>query len=403
MSRVLFAGLMVIGLFASNPAGAQDAPPMPLSEALARAQELLDAGDVENARRMITRALERDTGNPDVLLLDARIAEAERDIDRAEKRYLAVVRLVPNNFEANFGLGKIYERAKVPRQAIPYFERARDHSTTATPKQRSELFQRLSNAYRRDGKKPEALNAARFAIESDPDNFDAWRQLVEQQVWLKDWVNAVENAQRLVARAMDYVARERGTAAAYTELYRAYDTMIGAMRLYFQTLFLVNPDGSRSERVTPGNERVAAQILSQLADLRIMQIEVRDKLEFFELSELTARGLTYQPDYVPLLLQHGLLLRNTGRFSEAQDVFVRILSIDPDQADARAELELLGQLAAAAAPPPVGEDVTPTTSPVEDIPEILLGPLPGEEIEPLPDQEPPSEEPQSETPPAATP
>lgn len=69
-------------------------------------------------------ALDRNPGNSHALLGLANLALGKNDFKSAEARLLEVLKLDPDDFEANFNLGALYVQSLVqPAKAIPYWQR----------------------------------------------------------------------------------------------------------------------------------------------------------------------------------------------------------------------------------------------------------------------------------------
>ena len=81
-------------------------------------------GDFRRADDLATKALSLDNEYPDALLLKARILAMKGESTMAQEMMERVCRIAPNNPEAHFQLGIMFDNKKLHREAVEQFERA---------------------------------------------------------------------------------------------------------------------------------------------------------------------------------------------------------------------------------------------------------------------------------------
>lgn len=317
-----------------------DVATMSIPTLLHEARAALEAKNGLLAKSMVQAVLDRDEGNVDADLIDAEIAVLEGDNDRARKRYLEVVAVRPDDFDANLGLGRIYLRSKVYRQAKFYLERA---EPVAPQDRAAELLTLLAKAYRGAGYVANALDAAEHAVQVDPESIAAWQYLVQLRTQSEDYQKAMQDSDKLVELARRKAIEQPSDRDTIEQLYGAYQTQLSVLRAHHQTLYQPSRDGkTMTDKLLPGLEKQAAEDLRRIVDLMIVQAELVRTIGYFEIRKVAERAVQYDPTNVNVQIQYGLLLRNTSEFTKAREAFEKVLAIDPQNAEAHRQLASLG-------------------------------------------------------------
>ena len=128
-------------------------------------------GDNRSALKYARQAMTLQPEDPMAHLLTAWLAGSEDDRETAEREYLKVLELTPDNPEALYWLGTLYSDSRRHREAEKLFKRL----TVADPGAVS--FYHLGNFYQRLGRKEEAIFALKTALKKAPDFTDALDEL----------------------------------------------------------------------------------------------------------------------------------------------------------------------------------------------------------------------------------
>jgi tetratricopeptide (TPR) repeat protein len=124
-------------------------------------------GDSRNALKYARQAMALRPEDPVPHLLTAWLAGSDDDQETAEREYLKVLELTPDNPEAIYWLANLYFDNQRHREAENLFKRL----TTAD--QSAVSFYHLGHFYQRLGRKEEAIAALSTALKKDPDFTDA--------------------------------------------------------------------------------------------------------------------------------------------------------------------------------------------------------------------------------------
>ncbi|MDR2934887.1 MAG: tetratricopeptide repeat protein, partial [Candidatus Adiutrix sp.] len=124
-------------------------------------------GDGRKALKYAMEAMALEPEDPRAHLLTAWLAGSENDRETAEREYLKVLELTPDNPEALYWLGTLYFENRRHQEAEKFFKRL----TSADPGAAS--FYYLGRFYLRLGRKEEAIGALNAALKKDPDFIDA--------------------------------------------------------------------------------------------------------------------------------------------------------------------------------------------------------------------------------------
>ena len=335
---------------------------MSMGELLRAAQQAFEAKEYFTAKAYAEEILRREESNVEALLIDAKIAEEERDVNRVRERYLAVRQVQPNEFEANYGLGKIYVRKKIYRQATFYLESA---IAVAPPEKASEVFVQYALAKRGMSKLSEALEAAIQAVQLDRESLEAVQLLVTLQTEANNFEQAILAGQALVQLSTSKAKEESGNVEGVQRVYAAYESLRRAYAKYLVRLYQAESSGTVTDQLVPGNEHDAAVVLSRIVDIELLQTELRVKLSHFDILTRAERAVGYDSTSIPALMQFGLLLKSTSQFDKARRAFERVLELKPDQAEALRQLSTFGPGGATSQPSDALELTPPLVPPVE--------------------------------------
>jgi tetratricopeptide (TPR) repeat protein len=128
-------------------------------------------GDNRTALRFARDALALAPEDPAGHLLIAWLAGAEDDQETAEREYLKVLELNPDNTEAMYWLGALYFDSRRHQEAEKIFKRLVKAEPSAVS------YYRLGHLYHGLGRTKEAIRALTTALEKDPDFPDALDEL----------------------------------------------------------------------------------------------------------------------------------------------------------------------------------------------------------------------------------
>jgi tetratricopeptide (TPR) repeat protein len=326
---------------ASQPAITINPETMSIPELLATAEQLYSLGALQQGAKLVDVVLQKDPKNVDAILLAAQAAEMRGDTHTARDYYLRVLKDVGNDFRANFGLGRAFLNSGVPRQAVAYLEQA---VKLAPPQRLGEALTMLAAGYRRKGERALAIDAAERAIRESPQNFEAWQVLVAARVESGQFDRAVADSQRLVELAMSAWRTDMTQLPLLQRLEAAYEVRVATLRQYFRTLHRRNAAGGYTDELLPGREHEAAEVLTQIIQTILQQVTAQTLRTRHELVVYAQKAVEYDQRNPTTLLQYALLMREIGRYGEAEGVCARILEIDPSHSAARQQLQELTAL-----------------------------------------------------------
>lgn len=326
---------------ASAPAGRAG---MSVSEMLAEAERLVGEKRYEQAQPLVTTILAEDKSNLLALSLSGEIYENLNQREAARAAYNAAREIQPNDFRANLGLGRLYVGSNFGRQALHYLEIA---EPVCPPERKSELYLLMARAQRAAGSATKALEAIQKAIEADRSNYQAWQYATLLLTEAEDFDRALVATQQLARLAEIELARDLGNVEALQRLNTAYEARLSVLRAYHQRLYERNVDGSYSDRLIPGTEKSAAAMLQAVIETMVLQAELRRTYAYHQAIPLAEKMVQYDPDNAANWMQLALLYVNTAQNARAAETLRKVLELEPDNAQAREQLE---RLSAAPAP-----------------------------------------------------
>jgi tetratricopeptide (TPR) repeat protein len=329
-----------------------------IPELMSAADRARQAGRFTDAINLLNVVVQRtqDQTNIDVLRMLGDIAWDMGNAEEARKQWTLVKNVQPSDFGANWGLGRIWLRSGVPRQALGYFETAKTVIPSDKPELQPQVLLGLAQAYAGSTYPRKAVETVQQVLELDPQNLDAWYMLAslraQAAVTLDDFNEALSDASQLVAIAENDVKIHGLTPERLQRLAKAYElkraVLTGCGRVFFEP----NPDGRLSDRLLPGMERTAARVFSILVDTWMRQADLERTMEHFRILQVAAKAVEYDGGTDPeTLLKLGSLQAATGQLADAIETLRRVLVLDPANVAARQQLDALQQQTPAATGP----------------------------------------------------
>jgi tetratricopeptide (TPR) repeat protein len=152
---------------------------------------------------------------------------------------------------------------------------------------------------------------------------------------------AMQNATATVELVKAQLAQQPPTAAGLNELQQAYASQYGVLEAYLLTLGERTAAGQPTGRLLAGREREAAAGLKEMADLRVIQAQVAHTMQYFEVLAHLQQAVQLVPDDPQYWLEYGLVLLQVSHPEKAAQAFKKVLELDPDNAEARRQLDRL--------------------------------------------------------------
>ncbi|QOJ14221.1 MAG: tetratricopeptide repeat protein [Planctomycetia bacterium] len=299
---------------------------------LSRAAGLIEEKKYNDAKGLLGAVLARDAESVPAKVFLAQIAEATNDFTAAREYYRQILGSQPNNFEANFGMGRAYLAARYWRQAPFYLEIA---SKVAPEDRVAEVYTLLATAYQGERRTDKALEAAEFAVRRDENSFEARAALVALLVDSKKFDRSVEEAQRLVGLAEETRQRTPGSREMVQRLNAAYETLIRALTEAHNDLYERNARGEPTDRLTAGREARAAELLQSTAVYLVAQADVRRLLALYQPIVLAEKAHEYSPRDVPTMLLLAQYYRETAQTEKAVEMCRKALEVEPQNVRAQ--------------------------------------------------------------------
>ena len=319
----------------TQPAGGQSVE-LSLDELVKRGEALLAAERLEEAYAYLQAALRRDPQFLPALLLDADLAWKRGDLEHARQRWLEVLRIQRGDFRANFGLGRYHARHQSWRSAMFYLEAA---LKVAPADRKPDVLMELAQAYRGVGDRARARDAARQAAELAPESLEARGLYVSLLLESGELDEAVVQAEKLVELALNLAKRNHYSIESLRQLNNAYSQQIQVLRVHYQQLNERNPDGSYTDRILPGKQRQAAEVLSRLIDVYASQQELQRVLAAYDMATLFAKRMVeLDPGNPDAWRKLARLQRQALQFADAAGSYQKVLELRPDDPQARSAL-----------------------------------------------------------------
>ncbi|MBK8914041.1 MAG: tetratricopeptide repeat protein [Phycisphaerales bacterium] len=293
---------------------------------LSRVAGLIEEKKYNDAKGLLGAVLARDAESVPAKVFLAQIAESTSDFTAAREYYRQILGSQPNNFEANFGMGRAYLSARYWRQAPFYLEIA---SKVAPEDRVAEVYTLLATAYQGERRTEKALEAAEFAVRRDENSFEARAALVALLVDSRKYDRAVEEAQRLVGLAEEVRQRTPGAVDKVQRLNAAYETLIRAMTEAHNDLYERNARGEPTDRLTAGREARAAELLQSTAVYLVAQADVRRLLALYQPILLAEKAHEYSPRDVATMMLLAQYYRETSQAEKAVEMCRKALEVEP--------------------------------------------------------------------------
>jgi tetratricopeptide (TPR) repeat protein len=350
----------------AQPPAVRSPADMSIPELFAVGQQYRAARRYNEAVNVFRLILERDPTNIDALRVLGDIFWETKNAELAKNSWLRVRELQPNDFIANFGLGRLYLEQGVYRQAMSYLETAESVVPAYPPELEGQVLVGLAQAYRGAGRREQAIETIKRALERAPNSFEAQYVLVMLQTEVairektgEDFDRALVEAQKLVQIAGSDLQAGGTTPERVQTLQLAYQAELQVLYAFREMLFERNPDGRLSDRLLPNMEKRLAAIITRIVDVMLRQADLERTMAHFKILELAAAAVKYDGGTNPsTLLDLGLLQKQTAQWQSAVETFQKVLELDPGNEVARRELDALQmRLPAPASTQPVG--VTP--------------------------------------------
>lgn len=330
---------------------------MSVSELLDLAGLFRQLRQYSNAIALISNVLRADRNNIEALRLAGDIAWDMQDAEQAKKYWDLVTRIQPNDFAANWGLGRLWLRSGQPRQAMGYLETA----MTVVPPDRTDLQAEvriiLAQAYGAMRDFGPAIETVQQALELDHQNLNAWSVLTtlraQDAVTLDDLNEALAAASQLATIAESAIETNGMTPEGLQTLSQAYALKLRVLGSYENVLFERNADGTPSDRLLPDMDQTAADINIAIVDTWMKRVDLQRSIDRFQILEFAKTAAGYAGGTRPeILLRIGSLQVATGQFADATETLERVLELDPANEPARQQLEALLQRQPTSAPAP---------------------------------------------------
>ena len=318
-----------------------------MSAYIAWAESRRAAGEYEKATEALQAILKREPSNVDALRLMGDIAWDQKEAEEAKKWWLAVRQIQPNDFGANWGLGRMYlQQRRSARAATQYLETARSVVPADEPDLQTEVSLMLAQAYAGDRKTRQAMDLVRQVLSVDPEDYDANYLQVALRTNVAqtedEYDQALSDAKRLIGIVQRELETDGVTREGVQRLMTAYQTELQVLSSLGNVLFERNADGTFSTRLRPGKEQRAASVISETVDVMIRRADVQRMLAYFDIAEIAAKAVEYDGGTnARTLMDLGLLQKATGQNALAIITFTRVLDIDPLHKEAARQLDEL--------------------------------------------------------------
>lgn len=360
---VAFGGAVSTSGQTATPPGQINVQDMTITDLVVAAERLREAGRTDEAVQLLGVVLSRDRDNKEAHGMLGDIYWESGEPLKAREEWEAVRKLHPNDFGANFGLGRLKLNSRSYRDVMYYLEIA---ERVAPPDRLAEVLVPLAQAYGQSSEYEKAKDAIRRAIAKEPDNYEAQyvltgiASLSAQQS--EDFDQADIEAQRLINLADEKLKVDGVTLEGAQRLYGAYEMRLNVLRGYHAVLFQFNADGTRSDKPVEEFREQLASVVSRVVETMLKREDARRTLSYFDVVDFAKKAVEFdRGTNKDSLLTLARLQERTGDIAGAVESFGRLLEIDPENQAAIRALETLPPSAAeameppASAPTPAGE------------------------------------------------
>ncbi|MBL8880492.1 MAG: tetratricopeptide repeat protein [Phycisphaerales bacterium] len=305
---------------------------MSTPELMVRARAAIKEKKLRDAQGMFALASSREPDNTEIKLIGAEIAEANSDNENARRFYREILSADPAHFEANFRMGRAFNRANWWRQANGYLEKA---ARIAPTDRLGEVLTQWAQCQRGEKRFDEAAKTIENAVKQDPDSLEARGLQVTIRLDLKQFDQSIAAAKALEEIARAKVQNEPSNLESLRHLLDANLLLRESMRRAVEALNQVDSRGQATDRPLPGKEREIASLLIQLSEALVRENALRSVISKHELvMPLAERAVMYDPDNVRANVNLAVVYFDTANYQQAIDVCRRVLELDPGNAEA---------------------------------------------------------------------
>ncbi len=315
---------------------------MNAGEILLRARSAFKIGDYPLVEKLALRMLEEKPDSAAAYNLLGSVCEKTGRFKKAEEFFLKAVALKPDYVEAHNNLGVILKRVQAYGDAIPHFERAIDLAPG-----RGDIYYNLANVYKALENEVKAEECYQKAIAVEPGFVPAYNNLgtvLENQgrfgeairVYLKG-LQVDANQSRLhfnLGVVYDRVGKPAEAKAEFETAARLKPAWPDALNNLGLALLRLG-DSAGAEKAIRGllrSEPRNARALNNLGIILAAQKKSEDALKAYRESSRA------DPAYAQPLSNAAALLEETGRYSEALEELGKLVTVKPEDSDARLRL-----------------------------------------------------------------
>lgn len=326
-----------------GPRVARTAADLTIPELLSMAENLRASGLRKDAVEALNLIRQRDANNVDALRMLGDIAWDLQNAEEAQTNWQLVRKIQPNDFGANWGLGRLYLVSGVFRNAIHYLETAESVVPADPPELKPTVLLALAQAHAAYGERASAIETVREALALDPDNYDGCYLLAALRANSatsdEDFDQALSDTQRVIEVVREDLEANGITLQGVQRLQTAYELELQVLSGCRTVLFHRNPDATWSDRPLPGKEKRLADTLSRAVDVMVRQTDVQRTLAYFRIVELAADAVKYDEGTASRWMDLALLQKATGQWDQAIVSFEKVLELEPLNKEAQRLLE----------------------------------------------------------------
>ena len=312
------------------------------------AQQYREARQYADAIKYLNEIMSRESGKMDIDAMRL-LGDIAWDLQRAEdaqKYWLNVRRIQPNDFGANWGLGRVNIQSGQFRNAMYYLEIANSVVPLDPPELKPQVLIELAKAYRGSGLRGKAIETAEKAKALSPRSYDVWYVLATIRVEVarsqEDLDRALGDADTLIEVAKADVSEKGIDLGGVQRLQAACQLKLGVLYAYRRIMFEPAPDGNPSNRLIPGMEDLATRVSLITVDMMLWQSDLERMARHFQIVDFINSALQYSGSrQADLLIKLGKLQAATGQIPAAIEIFKRVLNSDPANTEAKQALEQL--------------------------------------------------------------
>jgi tetratricopeptide (TPR) repeat protein len=338
---------------------------MTVPEMIDLANQHFDAGRITEAALYFRTSLEQDPNNLDALIGMANCANSREDVQGVRNYLLRAMKIAPEDFRVNFGLGRTYAQAGYWRLAQTYLERA---ERVAAPERLADVKVLLAQTLRGNRSPQRARDYARAAVDLGPKRLDAHRVLQLCMMDQADYAGARREADIMVQLTAEKLSEDPASMDRLNAHLGSLATKLEVLRAFHNSLYRTDARGNATDEILPNEVQRAAGILAEVIDTMNTMADIQYVLDLNQIIPLAERGVTYAPENVGLIMRLAKLQLNTSHIDAAISLFQQVLELEPGNAEATSQLQALNaplkreQPAAAEPTPTPTSEAGPTES-----------------------------------------